>query len=180
MVPPADPVIPCGLGTAIRCARNGPAISTGVPWARSSCNFSPPPLFRQLVEPAVTGCPRGPTQGPSSPWATVDSACPTRRWHAVRPLQAGVSDLYPFWRGPSSARRRLGVAATPMRCVPCGGAPRRSGDGGGVGLAGGDVPFPSPPSRRRRAGSGLATPGARGARGSGRGLSPHEAAVVGG
>ena len=37
---------------------------------------------------------------------------------------------------------------------------------GGVGLAGGDVPFPSPPSRRRCAGSGLA-PGARGARGEG-------------
>ena len=41
----------------------------------------------------------------------------------------------------------------------------------------GDVPFPSPPSRRRRAGSGLATPGARGARRGEKVLSPHEAVV---
>ena len=103
--------------------------------------------------------------------------------HAGRPLQAVVLNPFPA-KGGVPCPRGVVLVTPQSRCAAlrCRGGAHRSGNGGGVGGGGGgDVPFPPPPPRRRRAGSGLAAPGARGARGRGRGLSPHEAVVgVGG
>ena len=123
----------------------------------------PPPLFRQIVVSAATGCPRGPHTRPLSPWGNRPiclpgtPAGPCKWWFLIPSPPGGVSLVHtvPSWwiRSPVVLPSVVGGAA-PVR--------RR----GGVGLAGEDVPFPLPPSRRRCAGSGLA-PGARGVRGEG-------------